>query len=234
MKHIFYRRQPGHTKHEAQTQTPAFERALALPVLDHALGALLRRPHMVQAAAIMLGVFAVFFPLISLVSPKVGSDGKRATTILASATELPSVAAENVEGGNGTSPASEEQTVIATVAAYNQASITAAVIGDPAPMTAFLARDGAARTAVQQEYVRRKGRGETHDPSLTRWGVLHVQVDGITAQLETQEQWDDVMSVGGQVVSSRRGLLSRNLYTLQRDAHGNWQIITVASTPIIS
>jgi len=52
--------------------------------------------------------------------------------------------------------------------------------------------------------------------------------------VETQEQWDDIASLGGQVISSRRGVLTRNIYELRRSAAlGRWLITTISSTPII-
>jgi hypothetical protein len=125
--------------------------------------------------------------------------------------------------------------VLNVVAAYNQASIAAAIVGRADVMAPYLAPDGATWAAVQAEYRRRAMRTETHDPALTRWGVLRIAVDSDTATVETQEQWDDVMSVGGQVVSSKRGILTRNTYTLRRASHLNrWLITDVTTTTIIN
>jgi hypothetical protein len=63
-----------------------------------------------------------------------------------------------------------DQAVVNVVAAYNQASITAAVLGRADAMAPYLAPDGHAWADAQAEYQRRAGRGETHDPALTRWG----------------------------------------------------------------
>jgi hypothetical protein len=123
--------------------------------------------------------------------------------------------------------------VLAIVAAYNQASITAAVLGRPDPMAPFVSPDSQTWADILAEYARRVTRGEAHGPTLTRWGVLRIAVHGDTATVETQEQWDDITSLGGQVVSSVRGLLTRNTYTLGRTATNNWQITNVISTPII-
>ncbi len=88
---------------------------------------------------------------------------------------------------------------------------------------------------VQAEYARRATRGETHEPALTRWGVLRIAVDGNSATVETQEQWDDITSIGGQVISSRRGILTRNTYTLRRAPDpARWLITDVATTTIIN
>ncbi|MEN9933895.1 MAG: hypothetical protein RLZZ387_474, partial [Chloroflexota bacterium] len=86
----------------------------------------------------------------------------------------------------------------------------------------------------QAEFARRAQRGETSDAALVRWGVLRSVVDGDTALIETQEQWDVITSVGPSVVSSRRGVLVRNRYQLRRAAPGTWQIATVETTPVIS
>jgi hypothetical protein len=128
-----------------------------------------------------------------------------------------------------------EEDVLNVVATYNQASIAAAVLGRPDPMTPYLAPDGKTWAEVQAEYQRRATRGETHNPALSRWGVLQIVVDADTATLETQEQWDDVVSIGGQVVSSQRGILTRNSYTLRRSPSlGRWLITDVASTTLIN
>jgi hypothetical protein len=131
--------------------------------------------------------------------------------------------------------ASGEEEVLNVVAAYNQASITAGVLGRSDPMAPYLAPDGKTWAEVQAEYQRRATRGETHDPALTRWGVLRIAVDSDMATIETQEQWDDVISVGGQVVSSRRDILTHNTYTLRRSPSLNrWLITNVATTTLVN
>jgi len=51
--------------------------------------------------------------------------------------------------------------------------------------------------------------------------------------VETQEQWDDIASVGGEVVSSQHGILTRNTYEVRRSpSAGHWLITTVSSTLI--
>jgi hypothetical protein len=61
-----------------------------------------------------------------------------------------------------------------------------------------------------------------------------MEIASDTATIETQEQWDDIASVGGAVISSRRGILTRNQYQLRRaPALGGWLITTIVSTPII-
>jgi hypothetical protein len=128
-----------------------------------------------------------------------------------------------------------KEEVLNVVAAYNQASIAAAVLGRLDPMAPYLAPDGKTWDEVQAEYQRRATRGETHDPALTRWGVLRIAVDSDIATIETQEQWDDVVSVGGQVVSSRRGILTHNTYTLRRSPSSNrWLITDVATTTLVN
>ena len=67
-----------------------------------------------------------------------------------------------------------EDDVLNVVAAYNQASITAALLGRVDVMAPYLAPDGSTWAEVRAEYQRRAMRGETHDPALTRWGVLRM------------------------------------------------------------
>jgi hypothetical protein len=132
-------------------------------------------------------------------------------------------------------PRADDQTVVNVVAAYNQASITAAVLGRADAMAPYLAPDGRAWADVQAEYQRRASRGETHDPALTRWGILRVAIDADTAIVETQEQWDDLTSVGGQVVSSQRGVLTQNVYHLRRaPSIESWLISDITTTIVMN
>ena len=69
---------------------------------------------------------------------------------------------------------------------------------------------------------------------MTRWGLLRLSLDGDTAAVETQEQWDDITRISGVVVTSKRGILTHNTYQLRRSPDtGNWRITTVTSTTLI-
>ncbi len=198
-----------------------FERLLAYPALDRLLSILLRRPRATQLLGVALGVVLVALALRPLVLPG-------PVPVAAAPVEVSPAAGTQIE------PASDDAAALTVVAAYNQASITAAVLSTTEPMTALLSPDGSAWAEVQAEYARRAARGETHNPALTRWGVLAISVQGKTATVETQEQWDDITSLGGAVIASRRGILTRNVYTLQRSAAGaRWQIAAVTSTTLI-
>lgn len=203
-------------------QPVPLERLLAYPALDQLLATLLYRPRVLQFVGVVLGAVLAALALRPLVAP---------------AAALPAgVALDGVPTvvGAPAEQTDEETSVLAVVAAYNQASITAAALNTTEPMAPLLAPDGSAWVEVQAEYRRRAERGETHNPALTRWGVLATSVQGDTATVETQEQWDDITSVGGQVIASRRGILTRNVYTLQRSAAGaGWQIAAVTSTTLI-
>ena len=129
---------------------------------------------------------------------------------------------------------SDTQAAINLIAAYNQASIAAAVLNRADAVAAYLAPDGNAWAEVQAEYQRRIRTGETHHPALSRWGILRVAVDTDTAIVETQEQWDDLTSVSGAVVSSKRGLLTLNVYHLRRVLQTErWLITAISTTDII-
>src|SRR5262249_55128139 len=172
--------------------TRVLERALALAAVDRVLGLLLARPRLVQAAGLVVGLL-----LIALTwRPLFVSAPPIAPVVPVALTQSPS---------QSPAPGTADQAVVTVVAAYNQASITAAVLGRADAMAPYLAPDGQAWADVQAEYQHRATRGETHDPALRRWGILRVAVDADTAIVETQEQWDDLTSVGGQVVSSQRG-----------------------------
>ena len=197
------------------------DRLLAYPALDRLLAMLLRRPRAIQLLGVALGVVLAVLALRPLVQPGL-------LPAAAAPIEVSPAASTPIE------PTNDDAAVLAVVTAYNQASITAAVLNTTEPMAPLLAPDGDAWAEVQAEYARRVARGETHAPALTRWGVLAVSVQGDTATVETQEQWDDITSVGGAVIASRRGILTRNVYTLQRSAAGaRWQIAAVTSTTLI-
>jgi hypothetical protein len=189
------------------------------------LGWLLARPRVLQVAGVLVGIFLAGLALRPLLS-------SAAPVSLAASNAAPAHAAT---ASPPAAPAgSPEQAVIDLVAAYNQASITAAVLNRADAMAPYLAPDGTAWADVQAEYQGRAARGETHDPALTRWGILSVAIDSDTATVETQEQWDDQTSVGGQVVSSRRGILTQNIYELRHvPSIERWLITTITTTNII-
>src|SRR5438094_6562465 len=101
--------------------------------------------------------------------------------LLPQAVSLPSTAATTTAPPARESPPAldtpTQQAVIAVVTAYNQASIAAAVLNRPDALAPYLAPEGSAWADVQAEYQRRIGRGESHEPALTRWGILRVAID---------------------------------------------------------
>ncbi len=206
------------------------DRALAWPLLNRALGRLLQQPRALQIAGIVVGLALIVLTVRPLIWPTMRQQMPvNDTAVQYDPARAPPALAEQ--------PAPEESDadVLSVVAAYNQASITAAIVGRADVMAPYLASDSAAWAEVQAEYRRRATRGETHDPALTHWGVLRIVVDSDTATVETQEQWDDMTSVGGQVVSSKRGILTRNTYTLRRAPPLNrWLITDVTTTTIIN
>jgi len=207
------------------------DRILALPRVDRMLGWLLDRPRAVQFAGILIGIVLVALALRPLIWPV-----DRPTTPAASSSGAAPVSAPVTVPLAQSAANSSEDEVVHVVAAYNQASIAAAALGRPDPMAPYLAPDGSSTWAeIQAEYQRRARRGESHEPALTRWGVLRIAVHADSATVETQEQWDDVTSIGGQVIGSRRGILTRNTYTLRRAvAPPRWLITDVATTAIIT
>ena len=190
--------------------------------IDQVLAAALYQPRVLQFAGVVLGALLAALALRPLVAPAAALPAGVARDV------VPTVVGAPAES------AGEEASVLAVVADYNQASITAAVLNTTEPIALLLTSDGSAWAAVQTEYARRAARGETHAPALTRWGVLTVSVLDDTATVATQEQWDDITSVGGMVIASRRGILTRNVYMLQRSLSGaGWQIAAVTSTTLI-
>lgn len=192
--------------------------ALGRPAVDRVLRSLLRHPRALLAVVSLLGLWLTVWSLAPLFT----------------APSAPQVAASPPASGVLDADQQREREVLAVITAYNQASITAGLLGDPAHLAPYLAPDGAAWRQVDAEYQRRAGRGETTDAALSRWGVLRIEVERDTALVETQEQWDAVTSVGDQVISSRRGVLLRNSYRLRRAASGGWLIVAIETTPLVA
>lgn len=200
------------------------------PAIDRALLSVLRHPRALLVVASLIGLCLTAWSLASLFTVTSPPQAAAAPDVgRSSGIELAAVstgALDEVQQG--------EREVLAVISAYNQASITAGVLGEPAHMAPYLAPEGAAWHQVDVEYQRREGRGETTDAALNRWGVLRIEVQHDTALVETQEQWDVVTSVGGEVISSRRGVLSRNSYQLRRSASGQWLIVAIETTPLVA
>src|SRR3954452_3764275 len=81
--------------------------------------------------------------------------------------DTPPIAGVNATRGQAAdlaAPSTGEAATLAVITAYNQASITAAVLGRADVMAPYLAPDGQAWADAQAEYARRSTRGETHDP----------------------------------------------------------------------
>ena len=219
---------PPHRMANREQQAVTIHRIIALPMLDRALAGVLRHPRILQWIGALAGLMMVALALRPVFFPLAGIRAGE-TPAIASVSATPEHAADLA------APRSSEAAIVAVITAYNQASITAAVLGRPDVMAPYLAPDGRAWADVQAEYARRSTRGETHDPTLTRWGVLRMEIADDTVTIETQEQWDDIASVGGAVISSRRGILTRNVYHLRRaPAIGRWLITTIVSTPMIA
>lgn len=200
-------------------------RSFALRLLGRGLDVLLHRPRLLQFAGVLVGSVMVGMALRSAFMPSPQQPSAE--------WPVEQQAGETTAIHSSPISQSEEQAVLAIVTAYNQASITAAIVGRTDSMAPFLAPDGEAWSQVQHEYARRAERGESHQPTLARWGILSIAVQANTATVETQEQWDDFVTTGGIVTSSQRGIVTRNVYVLRRDQQLGWQIITVASTLVI-
>jgi hypothetical protein len=203
------------------------DRLLALSMVDRALGKALAHPRLLQTIGVLLGLLMVAFAFRPLIIPPSRSGATEAQPIASSAVS-PAAALSTATA------TSYEAVVLELVMAYNQASIRAAVLNTPNPMAGYLAPDGAAWSEVQTEYQRRVASSETHEPALTRWGVLRLTLDGDTATVETQEHWDDITRISGIVVASKRGILTHNTYELRRAPDtSDWRITTVTSTTLI-
>lgn len=224
------RRAVGQRKAEAPPATNALAHMLALPSVDRMLGRLLARPRLLQLAGVAFGALMVAMAIV----PMIWQTAPAAEVELAPTAETNARTPVQSGGLVDHSPSASERDVLAIVTAYNQASIAAAALGRAEPLAAYLEPDGPAWAAAEREYQRRAERAEAHEPALVHWGVLNIKVTGDTATVETQEQWDDLTSVGGQVVSSRRGILTRNVYSLHRSSSlHSWLIRGVTTTTVI-
>jgi hypothetical protein len=234
----FLRRRPRHRRAlpaaAISRKLPAVmvERMLRLPAVDRLLGRALNHPRMLQWLGALAGLVLVALALRPLFVASASSAVAAGSVQASGSARTPVVTLGRDADEHTTS--SQQSEILAVVAAYNQASITAAALGRIDVMAPYLASDGPTWAEVQVEYARRTARGETHEPTLTRWGVLRAEVTGASARVETQEQWDDITSVGGEVLSSQRGILTHNTYELRRaTTSGRWQITTITTITVI-
>jgi hypothetical protein len=215
-------------------ERPAFtlERLLRLPAVDHLLGRALNHPRLLQWLGALAGIVLVVLALRPLFVAS-ASNVVMTEPVRVSGSAI-ALEATHDHNADQRAASSEQSEILGVVAAYNQASITAAALGRADVMASYLAPDDPAWAEVQAEYARRATRGETHAPTLTRWDVLQADVTGGTARVETQELWDDITSVGGHVISSQRGILTHNTYELRRAVtSGRWQITTITTITVI-
>lgn len=191
---------------------------------DRALELALARPRALQVSATALCALLL---ALSLARSSAGSDvapARPRAWPTAAATGAPFAQAE--PGG------ADEQAAVAAVAAYNRASVEAAWLGRADLLAPHMDPLGAAWPAAQAEYARRLARGELHQATLRRWGVLSASVRGGDAIVVTHELWDDITRVDGAVTASVRGALARVSYRLRRGA-GGWLIVDVATEALV-
>ena len=118
------------------------EHMLGLPIVDRMLGRALHHPRLLQWLGVLAGLVIVALALRPLF---VLSAGTVVVTPLVQASSR--AAAPAVTPGDGLeqrATSSGESEVLAVVAAYNQASITAALLGRADIMAPYLAPDGTA------------------------------------------------------------------------------------------
>ncbi|GIW00372.1 hypothetical protein [Roseiflexus sp.] len=189
------------------------------PSLDRLLTVALRYPRALVIAAIVIGATLTVWHMSALLhAPEAMPNLTRTTDV--HALPSPTIA---------TTPASD---VVPFLAAYNRASALAAAQGQATLLAPYLAPDGSAWQSVVAEYARRANAGERRDATLVRWGILQSDMSSHGGWIETQEQWDVIVTVGGRIVSSRRGVLTHNRYWLRRDADG-WRIVDATTLEVI-
>lgn len=190
-----------------------FDQLLALPAIDRAFQSVLRRPRLLQLLLICIGIGAIAFALLPLFNPvpvPIQSQIQTAVPV----------------------QASRDEGLYAVITGYNQASIAASLTNKPEIMRPFVNPGSKLWDGIEREYAKRMAQGTTKELSLIRWGVMRTTMseDGATAQVMTQEQWDSVGNIAGQITSSNKGMIFRNTYTLQRDPQqGIWLLEAITS-----
>jgi len=196
---------------------------LAWQPLDQLLTGMMRYPRALMGVASVCGIVIAIWSLIRFGDVIRDTEYRDSLSIIQSAyTQLSPV--------HPLPPVPDD--MVRFLAAYNQASVLAAMQGRADVLSPYLTPDGPAWQAVIQEYARRAETGERHQATLVRWGVLASDTTPEGAWVDTQEQWDVIITIGERIVSSRRGILTRNRYVLRRDDDG-WRIIDIATTMLI-
>jgi hypothetical protein len=196
---------------------------LAWQPLDQLLTGMMRYPRALMGVASVCGIVIAIWSLIRFGDVIRDTEYRDSLSIIQSAyTQLSPV--------HPLPPVPDD--MVRFLAAYNQASVLAAMQGRADVLSPYLTPDGPAWQAVIQEYARRAETGERHQATLVRWGVLASDTTPEGAWVDTQEQWDVIITIGERIVSSRRGILTRNRYVLRRDDDG-WRIVDIATTMLI-
>lgn len=192
---------------------------LARPSVDRLLSVILRYPRTLMIVAIGAGAALAIWHIVAIQrAPDATPNLARVADVHVHPSPTPA-----------TTPTDD---VVRFLAAYNQASALAAAHGQAALLEPYLAPDGPAWQSVVAEYARRTSAGERRDAALVRWGVLQSGMTSAGGWIDTQEQWDVVITVGGRIVGSRRGVLTRNRYWLRQDPDG-WRIVDAATIEVI-
>ncbi|MBO9334797.1 MAG: hypothetical protein J7455_08465 [Roseiflexus sp.] len=196
---------------------------LAWQPLDQLLTGMMRYPRALMGVASVCGIVIAIWSLIRFGDVIRDTEYRDSLSIIQSAyTQLSPV--------HPLPPVPDD--MVRFLAAYNQASVLAAMQGRADVLSPYLTPDGPAWQAVIQEYARRAETGERHQATLVRWGVLASDTTPEGAWVDTQEQWDVIITIGERIVSSRRGILTRNRYVLRQDDDG-WRIVDIATTMLI-
>lgn len=193
---------------------------------DRALELALAKPRALQAGAAALCALLLGLSLAQTTT------GSGVTPARPRAWPTAPAAATGISFAQAKPGDADEQAAVEAVAAYNRASAEAARLGRSDMLAPHMDPLGAAWPAAQAEYARRLARGELHQATLRRWGVLSASVQGQEATVVTQELWDDVTRVDGTVTASVRGALARVTYRMRRGASG-WLIVDVASEALV-
>lgn len=114
--------------------------------------------------------------------------------------------------------------VIALIQAYNQADIQAERTNSLSGLLPYIHPDGPLYERLAAEFRRRIAAGETRNVQITRFWAGEPRIGSEEITIETQEIWDVTVVKNGEIASSQVGVVSRQRYTIRRDAGGAWRI----------
>lgn len=191
------------------------------------MDALLARPGLLRVGVVLVALLLIGGVLRWQQAQTVRLEAAQTQVSQPTAARALEDAASAASAGAGENGASEVAP-LPLVTAYTAASITAAQTGQVGLLAPYLVPDSALWARIAGEYARRAAAGETHQPTLVRWGLVGQTATATDATVELQEQWNDVRVRAGETAVTRTGIVQRVRYALQRPAATDrWQIAAI-------